>query len=316
MRQRHLELGVDKMSLNDSIINIYKIRGYQIEFQGTTNITKVITFNAFIKSFNDEYSSDWNSENTFGFWDRIHIFRQTRRRINFGIDIPSVDEDEAKLNFDNVRLLGRAMYPSYKNTSGYNVIDKSPLMRVRFSNLITTEEKGGGQLYGKIDSISISPDFEAGFFDVEAGVLYPKLLQLDISFDVMHTEDPLYLSNSTLTSGSITGINRLQDPNFSTGEAQIPFPQIPGPNALKTQPQFRSQKTGKTNVPEELQTYVRKVSEETALRNSRQAREDQILRIYKGYEDRVSDQERAEELLEEIGGTLDGQEVPSQILRR
>jgi hypothetical protein len=309
MRQRHLEPGVDKMSLNDSIINIYKIRGYQIEFQGTTNITKVITFNAFIKSFNDEYSSDWNSENTFGFWDRIHIFRQTRRRINFGIDIPSVDEDEAKLNFDNVRLLGRAMYPSYKNTSGYNVIDKSPLMRIRFSNLITTEEKGGGQLYGKIDSISISPDFEAGFFDVEAGVLYPKLLQLDISFDVMHTEDPLYLSNSTLTSGSITGINRLQHPNFSTGEAQIPFPQIPGPNASKTR---KTGKTGNTNVPEELQTYVRSVSEETALRSTQKGQIDENLKIYRN----INKVEReVEKSLEEDGELIANEEATAQILR-
>jgi len=303
--------------LNDSIINFYKIRGYQIEFQGTTNNTGSIKFNAFIKSFNDEYSSDWNTENTFGFWDPVHIFKQTKRKINFGIDIPSVDEDEAKTNFENVRLLGRCMYPSYKYVSSYNIIDKSPLMKIRFSNLITTEQNGGGHLFGKIDSISISPDFEAGFFDVGAGILYPKLLQLDITFDVIHTEDPLYLSESTLTNGDITGFDRLSETNFSTGEAQIPFPQIPGPNALKKQPEFKSQKTGETNVPEELQTYVRKVSEETALRSRQQARMEQNLKTYKTYyEDQINDQERAEELLEEIGGTLNGQEVPSQILRR
>jgi hypothetical protein len=296
--------------LDNSIINVYKIRGYEIEFQGTTNSKVPIKFNAFIKSFNDEYSSDWNTENTFGFWDPVHIFKQTKRKINFGIDIPSVDEDEAKMNFENVRLLGKMMYPSYKSVSGYNIIDKSPLMKVRFSNLITTEQNGGGHLFGKIDSISISPDFEAGFFDVGAGILYPKLLQLDITFDVMHTEDPLYLSESTLTNGDITGFDRLLETNFSTGEEQVPLPQILGPNAPKKQPEFKSQKTGKTNVPEELQTYVRKVSEETALRATMQAKMDQTLRVYGG-------KDAANDLLKEIDDVLENEEqVPSRILRR
>jgi len=297
------------MSLDDSIINIYKSRGYQIEFQGTTNNTDSIKFNAFLKSFNDEYSSDWNSENTFGFWDPVHIFKQTKRKINFGIDIPSVDEEEAKLNFDNVRLLGRSMYPTYARKSSYNVIDKSPIMKIRFSNLITTEKNGGGHLYGKIDSISISPDFEAGFFDVGAGILYPKLLQLDITFDVIHTESPLFLSRKTLATGSITGIDRLQEPTFSTGEMEMPLPQVPGPNTQKEQPQFKSQKTGKTNVPEELQTYVRAVSEETALRATMQAEMDQTLRVYGG-------KSAARELLKELDNTLeDNEEVPPEILR-
>ena len=220
---------------NHSLIDTYRQRGFLIEFQGTANIKNKIVFSAMLKSFVDEYSSEWNSENIFGFWDQVHIFKQTKRKINFGIDIPSVDEGEAEINFRNVRLLGKSLYPTYESVKGNNIIDKSPLMRIRFSNLISDKSETKG-LFGKIDSISISPSFEAGFFDVATGVLYPKLMQLDITFDVIHTEDPISVSNEVKENAKITGVKRLENPQFSDGSFSVPIPKTDSIKKTETNP--------------------------------------------------------------------------------
>lgn len=192
---------------NPSIINNYNNRGFTIEFEGSANIKDKIVFSAMLKSFVDDYTTEWSTENVFGFLDQIHIFKQTRRKINFSIDIPNVDEVEAEINFTKIKKLGRALYPTYKMLEGYKIIDQPPLIRIKFSNLIS-ETLESRSLFGKIDSISISPDIEQGFFDVAPGILYPKLMQLDITFDIIHTENPTVVSAETINNAKRTGTYR------------------------------------------------------------------------------------------------------------
>jgi hypothetical protein len=178
---------------DDSIIASYTSseRKYTIEFTHTPT-GKVAAFPAFITSFSDTFSSDWNTESIFGKTDPIHTFRQTKRSISFAFDIPSASLEEAKVYLARSRNLAKFLYPTYKlyKNSKARIIDKSPFIRIKFSNMIGKGADGDGTaLLGKINQIQVNHGVESGYFDPE-DELYPKLIQISISFDVVHEESP------------------------------------------------------------------------------------------------------------------------------
>lgn len=178
---------------DSSIIDHYVSdeRGYKIIFTHVPT-EKTVEFPAFITSFNDTFTSDWNTESIYGKTDPIHSFRQTTRSIDFAFDIVSATETEAQNNLAYARNLGKFLYPTYKKYKNANarVIDKSPLVRIKFSNLIgRTADGTGNALLGKIDNIQVDYDTENGFFDLDSA-LYPKLIKISINFQVIHEESP------------------------------------------------------------------------------------------------------------------------------
>lgn len=64
------------------------------------------------------------------------------------------------------------------------VFSGSPLIHIQFANLIESED--GGPLYGYVDSFSINPYEDMGFF-VEDDKIYPKSYSVDLRFNVIHT---------------------------------------------------------------------------------------------------------------------------------
>ena len=178
-------------SYTDAPIRAYKEKGYIIQFTHVPTSHEVY-FLAFLTSFRDNFSSNWGTDKIYGRTDPIYLFQQTSRTISFEISIPSADEEEGKANLEKVRNLSRFLYPTYA-IKGYmaRIIDKSPLVRVKFSNLVgRTADGTGGALLGRIQTIAISPDIEAGFFDPAVKVLYPKVLNLSVTLDVLHEESP------------------------------------------------------------------------------------------------------------------------------
>jgi hypothetical protein len=177
---------------SDAPIKTYTVeKGYNILFTHVPT-GRQVSFAAFLTSFSDNYSSTWVPDKIYGRTEPIYSFQQTTRTIDFGIDIPSADEVEGEVNLALVRNLTRFLYPAYQLTDGIaNIIDDSPIIRIKFANLIGKgpDGIGEGNLLGRISTISVSPDIEAGFFD-PFKVLYPKVLKLSISFDVIHEENP------------------------------------------------------------------------------------------------------------------------------
>jgi hypothetical protein len=178
---------------DDSIIASYVSdeRKYVIAFTHVPT-GKTAEFPAFITSFNDSFSSEWNTESIFGKTDPIHTFRQTKRNISFAFDIPSASVEEAKTYLARSRNLAKFLYPTYKlyRNSNARVIDKSPFIRVKFSNMIGKGADGNGTaLLGKINQIQVNHGIDSGYFDPD-DELYPKLIQISISFDVVHEESP------------------------------------------------------------------------------------------------------------------------------
>lgn len=100
----------------------------------------VIEFPAFLTDFSQTFDATWNSENVFGRMDPIATYQGTKRSISLGIDIPAGSLEEAQDNLKRCASLTTMVYPAY---SEGGILSKSPLVRIKFANLIV----------GKVDTL-------------------------------------------------------------------------------------------------------------------------------------------------------------------
>ena len=92
------------------------------------------------------------------------------------------------------------LYPGYSGnpisidnqiTSTANSISRSPLVRVKFANLVSASDSNDvedGGLLGWIDGVAITPQVEQGFI-IEEKNHYPKLYKISIKLNVLHEHD-------------------------------------------------------------------------------------------------------------------------------
>jgi len=165
-----------------------------IYFTSTINGTLIAKFKAMITQFDDQFSSEWNSEQVYGRNDPIQTFRNTTRKISIGWDSPSYSYSDAAKNMKEASKLIRMLYPSYESPGSVSTINRAPLIRVRFRNLVQGYDGGG--LLVTLDGITFSPDLEAGWYDIaeprEKFIidhdLVPKLLKFSCTMTVLHQE--------------------------------------------------------------------------------------------------------------------------------
>ena len=74
-----------------------------------------VKFKAFLTQFEDQFTSDWNTEQVFGRMDPIKNYRGTQRIITLGWDVVANDLEEAKFNLENCSLLLSMLYPSFED---------------------------------------------------------------------------------------------------------------------------------------------------------------------------------------------------------
>ena len=77
-----------------------------------------VKFKAFLTAFDDQFSSEWNSEQVYGRNDPIQTFQGTTRKIQIDWDCPAGSIWEAKTNMANAALLVRMLYPGYLRRGG------------------------------------------------------------------------------------------------------------------------------------------------------------------------------------------------------
>ena len=196
-------------------MSITYINEYANKSGGLIKITSMVaqaqqsySFYAFITSFSDTMTSSWNEEQVYGRPDAIGTFQNTTRKISLGFDIPSKDLSEAKSHLDYIAGIKKFMYPAYSSmtspASGSNPevttnalsLSKSPLVRLKFANLIQNQDGDG--LLGWINSFSATPVIDMGMFN-EGGNLYPKVFNATIDFTPQHEFDLGFKS----TDGSV-----------------------------------------------------------------------------------------------------------------
>ena len=149
-------------------------------------------FMAFLTDFSDQFSSDWNEEKVYGRMDPIMTFRGTSRKLSLGWAVPADARDVAENNLRKIEGLIKSLYPTYEQNDGANSISKSPLIRMKFANLIARgmgDSLNENGLLGVMSGLSFSPDIDAGFFDGTPGKLAPKVINLSCDFTVLHERE-------------------------------------------------------------------------------------------------------------------------------
>ena len=175
----------------DSIIKIYSLVS-DLE----------VHFKAFLTDLSDDFQSSWNSEEVFGRMDPIGTFSGTKRTISVGWDVPAANLQEAKSNMEALQTLTSMLYPGYSGNPvavdslpvvTANSISKSPLVRIKFANLISSANGSGesakdGGLLGWIDGVNLQPQIDQGFI-IQGKTHYPKTYKLSLKLNVLHEHE-------------------------------------------------------------------------------------------------------------------------------
>ena len=170
--------------------------GYKLEFFHVPT-GRTVAFKAFVNVFQDQFNSNWSSTPVYGRMDDIKTFQGTTRTISVEWDVVAYSEAEADLNLRKCSLLASMLYPVYGSSpgqlaeSGASTIKASPLLKIKFANLISQPNGRGGAatsgLVGVLASFNYAPDLDQGVFVENAQKLTPQLVKLSCEFTVLHT---------------------------------------------------------------------------------------------------------------------------------
>ena len=125
----------------------------------------VVSFNGWVTSFSDSFSSNWTPQTVYGRMDPLATFQGTERVISMGFDVVAKNLAEAVLNQAEISRLIEFLYPVYNGTerSNQNTLKAAPLLGLRWTNLASNTATGQ-KLIGWVDGIDYSPDIAQGGF--------------------------------------------------------------------------------------------------------------------------------------------------------
>ena len=170
--------------------NTLEAKGQVLEFYQTFSGASV-SFKAFLQTYSEKFNSQWSPQNVFGRPDPIQNYQGTERTLSLAWDVPAFSLEDAESNLVRTSTLARMLYPEYSRSDNASTISKSPLIKIKFANLIFDAARGPGGdvrtcgLLGVIPSFSWQPVIDEGFFD-PGNKLFPKNIRINISFSVLH----------------------------------------------------------------------------------------------------------------------------------
>jgi hypothetical protein len=183
------------------ITNLYNA-GYLLEIQHVPSGYKV-KFPAFLENFSDAFTQSWNAEDVYGRMDPIAVYQNTRRAIAMSWHVPASSFEQAKENMDVINTLMTFMYPSYSSqgaNAGGTVLNMSPLLRVKFLNLIHNAATPDLGLLGYVNGFTVDDRSEEGMFTEGQGgepAVYPKTITLNFELNVLHEHAMGWTSGKT-----------------------------------------------------------------------------------------------------------------------
>jgi len=181
--------------------------------------TQRVQFPAFLTSFSQSWTSSWNEEEVYGRMDPIATFQSTRRIISVAFDLPATNVSNARDNLKNCDKLAKFLYPGYTKQTykslkdeeklAGRIIARPPLVSVKFANLIggfTKAKKAdrGGQL-GYLSGLDWTPVLEMGMYTGAGGKLFPKVISLSFTLNVLHQADKGFSEGNKWLSNGFFG---------------------------------------------------------------------------------------------------------------
>jgi len=197
-----------KGTYRDLVQSFTSATGAELIFKSMIS-SKIVKFPAFLTNISQDFKSSWTSENVYGRMDPISTFQNTTRTVQVGFNVPAASVDEAKQNQAKFSTLSQMLYPAYfdstgmvigsteeaqsipttvQESEGSKTMAKSPLIRVKFGNLIRSQDGTEG-LLGWIDGISFKPTLDLGMFTEGGGNFYAKNFELTFTLNVLHDDD-------------------------------------------------------------------------------------------------------------------------------
>jgi len=163
---------------------------------------KSVRFKAFVTQFEDQFSSNWNSEEVYGRMDPILTFQRTGRVIQMTFDVPASSVDESVGNLRRLTSLIQMLYPSYETGGNASTIKGSPMVKVSFMNWISNglSTQGGtgtakqSGVLGALAGVNFVPDMEQGvmFQEIQGqpiyDEIYPKVFRVSFQLTVVHEQ--------------------------------------------------------------------------------------------------------------------------------
>jgi len=159
--------------------------GQVLEFVDVRNANNGVYFTAFLSSFSQSFTSNWNTEEVLGRMDPISTFKNTTRTISLAWEVLASNKQEAEDNLDRSNQLVNLLYPSYDDSANALAMARPPLIRLKYANLITSGGFDQNGLLGFITSVNWNPVLEMGYFHGGKDI-YPKVISLSIEFTVIH----------------------------------------------------------------------------------------------------------------------------------
>jgi len=152
-----------------------------------------VEYPAFVTAFSDSFTVNWSGGGvSFGRSDPVKSYQSTTRRINASFDILGRNKQIAIENFKKYSRLIKMMYPLYSqplaNQKGSRTILAGPLIRIKYSNYISSPKSADG-LLGCISGVDFKPDYDGGHFLVgpEKNMI-PIKYSLNLVFEPLHEE--------------------------------------------------------------------------------------------------------------------------------
>jgi hypothetical protein len=200
---------------------------------------KEVTFEGWVTSFSDAYTSTWAEENVYGRMDPLATFEGTRRVISVEFAVPNDSKTHAAYNMGNLRRLIKFMYPVFEQggRSIQNTLKAPPLLTMKWTNLASNADPSfpEGKLVGYINGgVTYAPEVGDGGF-IAGGIIehgekstdsdqiavrnyYPKTYSLGFSFSVLHTHLPGWApapgSDPTKTTSYLFSGDKLIDARY------------------------------------------------------------------------------------------------------
>jgi hypothetical protein len=199
----------------------------------------LLMFPAFLTDFSQTFDAKWNTEEVFGRMDPIATYQGTKRTMSLGFDLPAGSTEEAKKNLEGCSELIKMVYPVYNNQdilakppltriqfanlikgdAGSEIsspaasdqdVTQDPFslggLEAMGDTILadpaqstSTQQKFFG-LLGWISGLSWKPNLEMGMFAAK-GELYPKVISLSFSFNVLHEKTPSQKSTGMFPFG-------------------------------------------------------------------------------------------------------------------
>jgi hypothetical protein len=147
----------------------------------TGNILNTIKFLGYIASYNDSFSSTWNSIKYVGRAEKFYIFNEFKRNNTLGFQIPCYNKSELTKKHADLNKLSSILAGTYDG----NGLLGGVISKITIGNYVYKQPS-------IIDTLSFSP-IEGTSWDLDDKLAF--YLKVDIGFTVIHNFLPQYGAN-------------------------------------------------------------------------------------------------------------------------